>query len=57
MENIVLLRIGFSLHVIVKICAVEYDEVGGCGRFLGQPRQPIQEIACTPQGSNTLTIS
>lgn len=37
MENIVLLRIGFSLHVIVKICAVEYDEVGG-GCFLGQPR-------------------
>ncbi len=30
---------------------------GGCGRFLGQLRQPIQEIACTPQGSNTLTIS
>lgn len=29
----------------------------GCGRFLGQPMQLIQEIACTPQGSDTLTIS
>ena len=34
MENIVLLRIGFSLHVIVKICAVEYDEVGGADVLL-----------------------
>ena len=35
------------------------DDIGerGCGRFLGQPMQLIQEIACTPQGSDTLTIS
>lgn len=26
MGNIVLLRIGFSLHVVAKICTVEHDE-------------------------------
>lgn len=33
------------------------NEKRGCGRFLGQPMQLIQEIACTPQGLDTLTIS